>query len=71
MSSELHLLLLGKPILTRDGMPLMGLTLRKSVALLAYVAVTGRAHDRGALTGLLWGEASVFDKLKEGHLVKF
>jgi predicted ATPase/DNA-binding SARP family transcriptional activator len=58
MGSELRLRLLGKPRLARDGVPLAGLALRKSVALLAYLAVTGRTHDRGALAGLLWGEAT-------------
>ena len=53
MGCELRLRLLGKPLLARSGIPLAGLTLRKSVALLAYLAVTGRAHDRGALAGLL------------------
>lgn len=51
--SQLKLFLLGPPHLKRDGQPL-ALVTRKSMALLAYLAVTGQPHRREALTALLW-----------------
>ncbi|MEA3396854.1 MAG: AAA family ATPase, partial [Chloroflexota bacterium] len=38
--------------------PVEGFVSRKAQALLVYLAVTGRAHFRDALAGLLWGESS-------------
>jgi predicted ATPase/DNA-binding SARP family transcriptional activator len=55
---ELRLALLGRPQVVRDDTPLTGWTLRKSLALLAYLAVTGRPHGRGALAGLLWRDCT-------------
>jgi DNA-binding SARP family transcriptional activator len=55
---ELRLALLGRPRVVRDDAPLTGWTLRKSLALLAYLAVTGLPHSRGALAGLLWRDCT-------------
>lgn len=53
---QLKLFLLGPPHLERDGR-LLELSTRKSMALLAYLAVTGHPHRREALTTLLWPNA--------------
>jgi DNA-binding SARP family transcriptional activator len=50
---NLRLALLGPPIIERDGAPL-SLDRQKAVALLAYLALTGRRHGREALAALLW-----------------
>jgi DNA-binding SARP family transcriptional activator len=55
---ELRLTLLGRPRVTCDGTPLTGWSLQKSLALLAYLAVTGRPHSRRALAGLLWRDCT-------------
>jgi predicted ATPase/DNA-binding SARP family transcriptional activator len=52
----LRLELLGGLRVSRGGVPLAGLRSRRAAALLVYLAVTGRAHRREALAGLLWGE---------------
>jgi DNA-binding SARP family transcriptional activator len=39
-----------------DGRPLLGLASAKATALLVYLAVTGTAHSRSALAGLLWSD---------------
>jgi predicted ATPase/DNA-binding SARP family transcriptional activator len=44
---------LGPPQIVRDGQPVT-VQRRKSLALLAYLAVTGQAHSRDALATLLW-----------------
>ncbi|MGC9336222.1 MAG: AfsR/SARP family transcriptional regulator, partial [Anaerolineae bacterium] len=65
---ELRLELLGRPRLVCDGTPLAPWTLQKSVALLAYLAVTGRTRNRSALAGLLWPdlpEASACSNLRK------
>jgi DNA-binding SARP family transcriptional activator/predicted ATPase len=49
----LHIQLLGTPVVEVDGAPLQVDT-RKAVALLAYLAVTARAHSRDVLAELLW-----------------
>jgi predicted ATPase/DNA-binding SARP family transcriptional activator len=51
---ELRLAFLGRPQVVWDGASLAGWTLQKSLALLSYLAVTGRPHSREALAGLLW-----------------
>ncbi|MGD8489924.1 MAG: BTAD domain-containing putative transcriptional regulator [Anaerolineae bacterium] len=51
---KLRLTLLGRPQVTCDDTPMTGWTLQKSLALLAYLAVTGRPHSRAALAGLFW-----------------
>lgn len=58
MPDELRLTLLGKPQLTLGGAPVIGFTYRKSLALLFYLAVTGRPHSRDTLIGLLWPETT-------------
>ena len=56
MVEKLHLALLGNPEVSRDGVPLAGLRPGKALALLCYLAVTGRPHLRPSLIGLLWGD---------------
>ncbi|MCC7362382.1 MAG: hypothetical protein IT317_23075 [Anaerolineales bacterium] len=51
--SRLHLALLGPPEIMVDDQPLKT-DRRKAVALLAYLAVTGRPQARAALATLLW-----------------
>jgi len=51
--TELRVALLGSPVVERDGVAVRFDT-RKATALLAYLAVTGRAHSRDTLAGLLW-----------------
>lgn len=58
MGGELKLELLGSANITLNGERLGGLRYAKSVALLAYLAVTGRPHSREALATLLWGESA-------------
>jgi DNA-binding SARP family transcriptional activator len=45
--------LLGPPAVSRDGVP-VSFDTRKAIALLAFLAVTGREHSRDQLAGLLW-----------------
>ncbi|NTV62630.1 MAG: AAA family ATPase [Oscillochloris sp.] len=52
----LHLRLLGSPEVRLDGKVLSELTSRKSLALLFYVAMTGRSHLRDELASLFWYE---------------
>jgi len=56
MDETLRLILLGKPQIMRDGVPVTGFVYNKALALLAYLAVTKRPHSRESLAGLLWGE---------------
>ena len=58
MLDELRLTALGRPQITLGGAPVTGFTYRKSLALLYYLAVTGRPHSRETLLGLLWPEAA-------------
>jgi DNA-binding SARP family transcriptional activator len=53
--SHLELFLLGPPRIELDGEG-VSIARRKAVALLAYLAVTGRSHSRDALATLLWPE---------------
>ena len=53
--SRLALFLLGSPRIERDGAPLR-VDRRKSVALIAYLAMTGETHSRDTLATLLWPE---------------
>jgi ABC-type oligopeptide transport system substrate-binding subunit/DNA-binding SARP family transcriptional activator len=55
MSGELQLALLGNVEVRRAGVPVT-FSSSKAMALLCYLAVTGRPHARPALAGLLWGE---------------
>lgn len=51
----LQILLFGAPRIERDGESIP-LKRRKTVAILAYLTVTGRPHSRDALATLLWPE---------------
>ena len=51
--SRLTLKLLGPPRVELDGEPVQ-IGRRKALALLAYLAVTGRPHSRDSLAALLW-----------------
>jgi predicted ATPase/DNA-binding SARP family transcriptional activator len=53
--SRLALFLLGPLRVERDGEP-VHIPRRKALALLAYLAVTGRRHSRDSLATLLWPE---------------
>jgi len=57
----LHIRLLGSPQITRDGSPAPNFISNKVPALLAYLAVTRRAHSRDKLAALLWGEMTDAD----------
>lgn len=52
----IRLYLFGAPRLERDGLPVTTDT-KKAIALLAYLAVSGRGHTRDTLAALLWGDA--------------
>ena len=52
---HLALHLLGSPRIECDGEP-VEIGRRKAIALLIYLAVTGRSHSRDALATLLWPE---------------
>src|SRR4051812_5266329 len=52
----LKLFVLGAPRMEHDGQPLE-LNLRKALALLVYLAVSGQPHSRDALATLLWPES--------------
>lgn len=54
-AKEMRLYLFGSPRLEGGG-GIIRLGRRKSLALLAYLAVTGQPHDRAALTTLFWPE---------------
>jgi DNA-binding SARP family transcriptional activator/class 3 adenylate cyclase/tetratricopeptide (TPR) repeat protein len=54
--AHLKLFVLGQPRLERDGEPLE-LNLRKALALMVYLAVSGKPHSRDALATLLWPES--------------
>lgn len=56
MAVELRLALLGEVQVTRGGEPVTGFVSAKAQALLCYLAVDQRTHQRAALAGLLWGE---------------
>ena len=53
--SRLKLFLFGPPDLKLDSQSLE-IDARKSMALLAYLAVTGNSHSRETLLALLWPE---------------
>ncbi|MEU8615773.1 hypothetical protein AB0C29_48115, partial [Actinoplanes sp. NPDC048791] len=53
---ELRVRVLGSAELTVGGRPLAELASVKATALVFYLAVTGTAHSRSALAGLLWSE---------------
>jgi len=47
---------LGGAELAVSGRPLVELASATAAALIVYLAVTGRAHPRSALAGLLWSD---------------
>lgn len=53
---NLEIQLLGGLNVRRDGAAVTGFNSSKVAALLAYLAVSGRPHQRDALAGLFWGE---------------
>src|SRR6476620_4582108 len=55
--TQLELQLLGVPEVRLDGKPII-LTRRSSLALLAYLAVTGGTHPRELLTALFGGDGT-------------
>jgi DNA-binding SARP family transcriptional activator/predicted ATPase len=55
--SSVSLCFLGRPRIERDGTPVT-VGRRKALALLAYLAVTARAHTRDTVATLLWPELS-------------
>jgi predicted ATPase/DNA-binding SARP family transcriptional activator len=56
MAGRLELKLLGTPEVRLNGQLLTGFRSGKAEALLYYLGVTGQAHTRLALAGLLWGQ---------------
>jgi predicted ATPase/DNA-binding SARP family transcriptional activator len=54
--ARLKLFVLGQPRLERDEGPIE-LNLRKALALLVYLAVSGQPHSRDALATMLWPES--------------
>ena len=59
--AHLNLFVLGQPRLEREGRP-VELKLRKALALLVYLAVSGQPHSRDALATLLWPESDGRDE---------
>ena len=55
--SRLSLSFLGSPIIMLNGNPIK-FGRQKSLALLAYLAVTGEIHRRDNLANLLWPEST-------------
>ncbi len=58
MSQKLELALFANIDIRLDGLPVTDFNSTKAQALLCYLAVTGQAHSRSALAGLLWGDMS-------------
>ena len=58
VQEPVRLNLLGGVRVTAAGAVVDGFTSKKTLALLSYLALTGRPHSREALSGLLWGESS-------------
>ena len=56
MKDKLHLALLGSLDIHRTEAPMTDIKSNKALALLCYLAVTGRPHFRSSLAGLLWGD---------------
>ncbi|GEM_PF-5024076 len=55
--SVINMLLFGKPTILYDGQPLE-FSVKKAVALLAYLVTTGKPHSRERVAVLLWSDAS-------------
>jgi DNA-binding SARP family transcriptional activator/predicted ATPase len=56
MSTRLEIQLFGGLQIKKNNIPVAGFVSNKVSALLAYLAVTRRTHQRDALAALLWGE---------------
>ncbi len=56
MAKQLRMTFLGGAYVTQGKTPVTGYVSLKALALLCYLAVTGRPHLRPALAGLLWGD---------------
>ena len=56
MEQELRVRVFGGTELTLDARQPVELASAKATALLVYLAVTGAAHSRSALAGLLWSD---------------
>ncbi len=82
MTAVLEIRLFGGLEISQGGAPINKFVSSKAPALLAYLAVTDRAHQRDALAALLWGEMTDADaknnlrqtlsnlrKLLESHLI--
>ncbi|MBK7895517.1 MAG: hypothetical protein IPJ90_11700 [Anaerolineaceae bacterium] len=61
MTAVLEIRLFGGVAIRRGDAPISGFVSSKAPALLAYLAVTARPHQRDALAALLWGEMSDAD----------
>lgn len=57
MPDSLHIRVLGNPTIILNGTPVSGIAYNKAIALVYYLAVTGRAHTRETIAGLLWADA--------------
>ncbi len=56
MDDKLRLSLFGNLEVEQAGAPITGFRSNKALALLCYLAMTGRSHARPALASLLWGD---------------
>ena len=56
MHNLLEITLFGSPEVRWQGLLVTGFRTSKAQALLYYLAVSGRAHSRSTLAGLLWGD---------------
>ena len=61
MTAVLEIRLFGGVAIRRGDAPISGFVSSKAPALLAYLAVTARTHQREALAALLWGEMTDAD----------
>ncbi|MCC6606545.1 MAG: tetratricopeptide repeat protein [Anaerolineae bacterium] len=61
MTAVLEIRLFGGMAIRRGDAPISGFVSSKAPALLAYLAVTARTHQREALAALLWGEMTDAD----------
>lgn len=60
----LKISLLGTPQIHTNGLSLSTVITGRELALLAFLAVTGKSHDRGTLVDLLWNDVSEQQALK-------
>jgi predicted ATPase/DNA-binding SARP family transcriptional activator len=64
VNSTLSISLLGAPSIALDGRPVRGFVSSKAMALVYYLAASGRPYTREALAGLLWPEVADAQALK-------